>query len=332
MKLSKLLKRLLMAFPVHHVVDGEGGGGDARSDLESLIVERDGDDGGGADSGAEVEVGRGSDELDLDDPAQNVDPEAAPDPEAEDPVFEIPVGDGKTITKTQSELIAEASKYHGAEKKFAEAAAIRKDAEAKLSQVPEREKQLGVVLEHYIREHQAFLASQQPNWEALLAQDPAQYVRVRHEWEQRQQQIAQAQQVQATLNKRNADAQAANLHGRLEQAKAKIIEAIPEWTDPAKATEGAQAVGAYLAAQGIPAEMQAQMDTAEVFLIAHKAMLYDKALARQKAARDGVKTPPRVERPGSRQQAPSRNQLARANATKTFNADPSVKNLAALLE
>nr|WP_241023365.1 response regulator receiver protein [Paraburkholderia sp. Ac-20340] len=320
-----------MAFPFHHIVDGEGGGGDARSDLESLIVDRDG---GEEEGGSDPEGAAGSDpnELNLDDPSLDDNAEVVNDPDGTDPVFEIPVGDGKTITKTQSELIAEASKYHGAEKKFAEAAAIRKDAEAKLQQVPEREKQLGVVLEHYIREHQAFLASQQPNWEALLAQDPAQYVRVRHEWEQRQQQIAQAQQIQATLNKRNADADAANLHGRLEQAKAKIIEAIPEWTDPAKATEGAQAVAAYLESQGIPKEMQAQMDTAEVFLIARKAMMFDQALARQKAAREGVKQPPRVERPGSRQPAPNRNQLARANATKTFNADPSVKNLAALLE
>ncbi len=331
MKLSKLLMRLLMAFPGHHIVDGEGGGGDARSDLESLIVERDGEEDGGASGGAEIEAGAGDGELNLDDPALDGEQEID-DPSGDDPVFEIPVGDGKTITKKQSELIAEASKYHGAEKKFAEAAAIRKDAEAKLSQVPEREKQLGVVLEHYIREHQAFLVAQQPNWEALLAQDPAQYVRVRHEWEQRQQQLAQAQQVQATLNKRNADAEAANLHGRLEQAKAKIIEAIPEWTDPAKATEGAQAVATYLESQGISKEMVAQMDTAEVFLIARKAMMFDQAVARQKAAREGVKQAPRVERPGTRQQAPNRNQQARANATKTFNADPSVKNLAALLE
>lgn len=326
MNISKLLKRVLLSF-MFHVTDGDGGG----PSLEAMFEDRDGggnEDGNG--DGADDESVNG-DELVLtgDDGAGGEDEEGNGD--GQEPVFEIPVGDGKTITKTQSELIAEASKYHGANRKFEEAAAIRKDAEQKLAQVPEREKQLGTVLEHYIRESQALLASQQPNWEALLAQDPNQYVRVRHQWEQRQAQLHEAMQVKQAIDQRNAEQQAASLQGRLSEAAQKIVEAIPAWKDPAKAAEGAQAVGKYLESQGIPAAMQAQMDTAEVFLIARKAMLYDQAMAKQKAVQQGVRTAPRTERPGASQVTP-KNQLAKANAGKAFKANPTVNTLAAFFE
>lgn len=323
MNISKLLKRVLLSF-MFHVGEDDGGG----PSLEAMFEERDG--GGEQDDGQSAGAGEGGadDELDL---TGGEGAEGDGEGDGQEPVFEIPVGDGKTITKTQSELIAEASKYHGANRKFEEAAAIRKDAEAKLAQVPEREKQLGTVLEHYIRESRALMAAQQPNWEALLAQDPAQYTRVRHAWEVQQSQLRQAQETKQLLDQRNAEQQAATLRGRISEEASKIVEAIPAWKDPAKAAEGAKAVGSYLESQGIPAEMQAQMDTAAVFLIARKAMLYDQALAKQKSVQNGVKQAPRTERPGASQVTP-KNQLAKANAGKAFKANPSVNTLAAFFE
>lgn len=307
-----------------HAADGEGGGSDL--DLVSMIAERDGEaDEGGANASGNGE-GIGESELVLD-PEE---PEVDPDNET-DPVFEIPVGNGETITKTQSELIAEASKYHGANKKFEEAAAIRKEAEALKAQLPEREKQLGTVLQHYIRESQALMAAQEPNWEALLNDNPAQFQRVRYQWEQHQQKLQEARNIQAQLQQRDAEAQAVTLQGRLTEERNKLLEAIPEWKDPAKAAEGAKAVTTYLGQQGIPAEMLGAIDSAPVLLIARKAMLYDQALARQKSTQNGVKTAQRVERPGASQVTPKR-ALAKANATKAFNANPSTQTLAALLE
>lgn len=332
MKFSKLLARLLMIVPFG-IVDGDGGGGGSdRADLESMFAERDGEDDGSSDDGSGESVdGNADDELDLGDEDDGQQQNATDD----DPVFEIPVGDGKTVQKKQSELLAEASKYHGANQKFEEAAAIRKDAEAKLAQLPEREQQLGMVLQHYIQQSQA-LMPQEPNWRQILLQDQQNgtnnFQMLRLDWETRQRDLQQAMHTKQLLDQRNAEAQAVSLQGRLSEAATKIRAAIPEWTDPKKAAEGAKAVGDYLVSQGIPAEMQAQMDTAEVFLIARKAMLYDQAIAKRNATRNGTKEPPRVERPGSRQVNPPRDQMARANAGKAFKADPSVKTLAAFFE
>lgn len=326
MNISKLLKRFLLSFMFH--IDGDDGGGPS---LEAMFEARDGEGLGEGDQATAGTEGGDGEELDLTGDNADGDDQGNGEGDGQDPVFEIPVGDGKTITKTQSELIAEASKYHGANRKFEEAAAIRKDAETKLAQVPEREKQLGTVLEHYIRESQALMASQQPNWEALIAQGPQVYLQVRHQWEQRQAQLQQAMQVKQSLEQRDAEQQAVTLRGRLNEATQKIVEAIPAWKDPAKAAEGAQAVGKYLESQGIPAAVQAQMDSAEVFLIARKAMLYDQAMAKQKSVQNGVKQAPRTERPGASQVTP-KNQLAKANAGKAFKANPTVNTLAAFFE
>ncbi|MCI3206553.1 MULTISPECIES: response regulator receiver protein [Pandoraea] len=251
--------------------------------------------------------------------------------DADDPVFEIPVGGGKTIQKTQSELIAEASKYHGAEKKFEEAAAIRKDAEAKIAQIPERERQLGQVLEYYIHQSQAIMAAQQPNWDALMTQGPEVYLRARHAWEQHEAELRQAMNAKAMLDDRNSQEQTAIRQERLKQAVKEMREAIPEWQDPAKAKAGADAIGEYLTKCGIPEEMQKSIDSSAVLMIARKAMLYDQAIARQNAARNGPKVPPRVARPGGADVTP-RGQVARANANKAHKSNPTTDTLAAFFE
>ncbi|WP_321944546.1 response regulator receiver protein [Burkholderia cenocepacia] len=317
-------------------MDEELNGG-ALVDLAGAFDALDGDDehvddqlAGDSTAGGTQSPAGDDEQLDLsngDEQHQNDD-----DPDGDDPVFEVPVGDGQKVSKKLSELIADASKYHGANRKFEEAAAIRKDAEQKLAQMPEREKQLGTVLEHYIRAHESLMAEQQPNWERLLAENPTEYVRVRHMWEARQRQVLEARQVQQVLAQRNAEAEAASKRRRLDEAHTKLVQANPTWADPKKAEEGARAIDQYLESHGIAANVRANIDSAEVLLIAQKAMLYDQALARQKAAQQGGNRPvPRVARPGPARTT-TRSQQARANAEKAFAANPSEKTLASFFE
>ncbi|KVM70127.1 response regulator receiver protein [Burkholderia ubonensis] len=318
-------------------MDEELNGGamlDLAAGFESLEGDDEHDDGaraGGQGNGGAESPADEADELDLlgDGEQHQSDDENVND---EDPVFDVPVGDGKKVSKKLSELIADASKYHGANRKFEEAAAIRKDAEEKLAQMPEREKQLGTVLEHYIRAHEALMTEQQPNWERLLTENPTEYVRARHVWEARQRQLLEARQVQSVLAQRNAEAEAVSKQRRLGEAHTKLVQANPTWADPKKAEEGARAIDSYLESQGIPAGIRGNIDSAEVLLIAQKAMLYDQAIARQKAAQQGGNQPiPRVARPGPARTT-TRTQQARANAEKAFAANPSEKTLAAFFE
>ncbi len=294
---------------------------------------------------------------------ENGDPVVQVDPNAPAVALEIPVDhkvkylvNGKEVETTYGEMVANAQKYEGANQKFEEAAAIRKEYTEKTQTIHTREQQLSQVLEFYINQSQQLIQAQQPDWNKLLEENPTEYVRQRHAWDLKQAEMAQARQVQANVARQQAEHNEASRQQNVAEQYTKLKAAIPEWSDPKKAAEGAQAIDTYLKAQGIHPNVLAQVDSAEVLLVARKAMLYDQAMARAKerkaAGGQAVQTPvkqpvqgqrqqaarqqqPRVERPGAAtpaQSASSRQNLSRANATKAFNANPSVDTLAALFE
>jgi hypothetical protein len=248
--------------------------------------------------------------------------------------------EGKSVETTFGQLKANAQKYESANHRFEEAAAIRKDAESKLAILPERERQLGQVLEYYIQQSQQFMQTQQPNWAQLLEENPTEYLKQRHAWEAKQTELNQARNIQTELQRRDADARAASSQRFADEQKALLIDALPEWKDPQKAAQGARELDQYLSDQGVPPEMRAQIDTAKVVLIARKAMLYDRAIAKQAAARTaGLKKnqqqAARVERPGAGRTLPTATgkEVARLQkADKAFKQNPGVNTLAAFFE
>lgn len=260
--------------------------------------------------------------------------------------------DGEEVEYTFGDLKAGVQKAQAADKRFEEAAAIRKEYVEKSANLTTREGQLEQVLTHYIGQSQALMQAQEPNWAELIASDPQKYLTERHNWEIKQAQLNEARQIQANVARQQAEQQAASQAQRVGEERVKLQAAIPEWADPKKAAEGARALDQYLADQGVPQELRGSIDSAEVLVIARKAMLYDQAVAAAKA-RKGAKAPVvpaatqqgkpivsrpvqgRVERPGAAtaaQTAASRQNLSRANAEKTFKANPSVDTLAGFFE
>lgn len=263
--------------------------------------------------------------------------------------------DGKEVEYTFGDLKGGAQKFEAANRRFEEAAAIRKEFTEKAQGLSTREQQLGQVLEYYIGQSQNLMQAQEPNWAELLANDPQKYLTERHNWEIKQSQLQQARQVQQNVARQQAEQNAASVNQRVLEAKQKLQTAIPEWQDPKKAAEGAQAIDRYLDAQGIAPQMRAAIDSAEVLVIARKAMLYDQAVAAAKAKRGTAgaqaaqqvqqqgtqrqqvarQQQGRVERPGAAsatQTQASRQNLTKANAAKAFTANPSVDTLAGYFE
>lgn len=312
--------------------------------VKEVIVEDDGDEEELDDEGNEVDPNADADlDLELDAEGNEIQPTG----EISDETLVKLVVDGKEETKTYGQLKADAQKYAGAEKRFEEAAAIRKDAEAKLPVLTEREKQLGQVLEYYIAQSTQFMEQKQPDWEKLIAEDPQKYLATRHEWEKKQAELNQARQIKTELQRQNAEQEQASKSQRVAEERTKLLGAIPEWQDPTKAAEGAREVSKYLADAGIPAEMLSDIDHHQVLVIARKALLYDRAIAKQKAARDASangkdpvqqkqrKQQVRVERPGAATPVATvtqRSQASRQKAAQAFKAAPSVDTLASLFE
>lgn len=296
MNIFKLLNRYFGMFLFKATEDGGGAtpepqgsdGGDGEDDVMSRLVQLvDGespDDDGGNDGG-------------TDDAPQPDDPQ--PDAPVEKQ-FTIKV-DGEERTLTEAELIAEAQKSAAANKRFEEAAALRKQAEAERAPLQQERAQLKQVLDTFVPQMQALMQAEQPNWEHLLANDPHEYMRQRHVFEQRAVQLQQAQAAQAYLTQQQQNEAAQQAQVRIDEEGRKLRDALPDWKDPAKAAEGAKAITEYLTkTSGFDAAELNGINDHRLLVVADKARRYDELMKQQTQAAQKVgKLPAKVEKPGT---------------------------------
>src|SRR5262249_50277479 len=139
----------------------------------------------------------------------------------------------------------------------------------------------------------------EPDWNALATENPAEYVRQRHLFEQKQHELQQLQTAQAYLNSQR-DAELQKQREAFVQAETqKLLDAIPAWKDKAKAQADSAAVSKYLGDMGFDGDAQASIVDHRLILIANKARLYDEAVAKQKTANSAAKPVTRSERPNT---------------------------------
>lgn len=258
--------------------------------------------------------------------------------------------DGKEVKKTIGEIKVEAQKYEAANKRFEEAAEIRKRSEAVEQAANARGQQLSQVLQHYIKQSQEIMQETQPDWDRLARENPALYLQLERQHRAKQEKLQQAQNDYAMLQRQQQERDEVSAQTRVAEQVKLLQTSIPEWKDPVKAKEGAKEIDEYLAKEGIAPHMRAAIDSAEVILIVRKAIAYDRAIAKQKAARtangsqSNVATPqpqrqaarqPRTVRPGAGTAPPTQSattQRNRAQSEKAFKSDPSVDTLAGFFE
>ncbi|WP_250439874.1 hypothetical protein [Caballeronia sp. AZ1_KS37] len=276
--------------------------------------------------------------IDADEPEVNVEAEAETETDGDeadkqaddaDPILKIKV-DGKEVTVKQSELIADAQKYRSADGRFREAAEIRKQHETALAEVQNERAVLNAALTKYTDELKRITQQEEPDWNALAAENPAEYVRQKHAFDQKQRELAQLQAAQAYLQGEQAKEHAKQREQFVQAETQKLFDAIPSWKDTNKAKTESAAVSKYLSDMGFDAEAQASIVDHRLILISRKAMLYDQAVNKSKqTANTAAKPVTRNERPTTvKPQSPNK----RANAEKAFKTNPNKDTLAAFFE
>jgi hypothetical protein len=170
---------------------------------------------------------------------------------------------------------------------------------------------------------------QQINWEQLLQQNPLEFMRQKHLFEQRQAQLADVQRQQQQLQaQQQAEAQR-NLETHLKQQAETLLAKLPEWKDPEKAKAGQSAIREYLKTQGYDEQAVSNIADARAVVLAHKAMLYDQMVAKANAAEKKVATAPaKVEQPGN---GAAPNVDRRSSAYQRLSKSGSVQDGAAVL-
>jgi hypothetical protein len=243
-----------------------------------------------------------------------------PEPDAPDQTGadKIPVEiDGKVVELTKSEI---AEHYKNGlrqadyTRKTMEAAEVRKAAEAERSQALQERQHYSNQLNAIAQRLGAVLQEQsQINWQQLAESNPAEYIRQRHLFEQRQAAFQQAQAEQARVYQLQQAEQVESVRQYIAKQQQELLAKLPDWKDDKKAATAKQEIAKYLIEtvgyapeevfpqQGADGRITSlgKIDHRDI-LLAHKAMLYDQLMSKAQAATKKVeKLPPKMERPGN---------------------------------
>lgn len=214
---------------------------------------------------AETQEGHADDEAEADAETDELEEEDNDDAEEDgddDPTFEIETVNGK-MEVSLSELSDGYLRQSDYTKKTMEVAEARKEVEATKAEFSQKEQQLTQALEYW-----AVPTEREPNW-AQVAEErtPQEVFALQQQWNQRQQRKQQAAEYHQQLQAQ----QQAELRATETE---KLLEAFPEWRDPAKFSAGAEAMVKGGDNYGFSAEEMAGMVDHRMFKVLSDAMKY----------------------------------------------------------
>lgn len=189
------------------------------------------------------------------------------------------------------EVLSRYQKAEAAEKRFEEAARLRKEADELKTTIPQERQQLKQALDHFITQARAFMPA--PPDQALLDSDPVAYLKAQADYSNRIQQLRQAEAAQAHLTQQ-----------RLGEEERALLSKIPEWRDPERASREKTALRDGLHAMGFSDAFVTSMSDHRDVLAARQmvelkkqADAYQQILSKAKELKP-AKSAPKVERPG----------------------------------
>lgn len=189
------------------------------------------------------------------------------------------------------EVLSRYQKAEAAEKRFEEAARLRKEADELKTTIPQERQQLKQALDHFITQARAFMP--QPPDQALLDSDPVAYLKAQADYSNRIQQLRQAEAAQAHLQQQ-----------RMSEEEKALLAKIPEWRDPERASREKTALRDSLHALGFSDAFIGSMGDHRDVLAARQLLdlkkqadAYQQILSKAKELKP-AKAAPKVERPG----------------------------------
>lgn len=206
---------------------------------------------------------------------------------------------GKEKQVTREDLINHYQKVERAEEKFSEAAEIRRQSE-EARQVAEQQRQQYLAnqqqMEQAIQQvlfQATVFEPEEPDWQALLNEDPHEYLRQKEahakRGEVKRQLVATVQQMQRQREFELYQQQMVRLQGEKQKL---LTEFFPQWEDPAVREKDENEYLAFLREKGYgEQEIQSlQFSQAKNIALVIDAMKYNKLLAKAKAAKKGQTT------------------------------------------
>ncbi len=228
-------------------------------------------------------------------------PEQPEQPEEEPETFTVKVG-GQEQKVTRDELLAGYQRQADYSRKTMELAQQRQAAEAEFQRVAAERQHYATQLDQVAAVLQASLPPR-PSLEMRDA-DPIGYQNAKEDWEIR------VGQLQAVLSERDRAQQQQQMHMQqmqqqtLQQARAQLVEMLPEWRKPDVAKAEQPKIAEHLRAIGYADhEISAAADPRAI-VMARESMLYRQLMASRPAVQNKLATAPRMVKPGAAGPAP----------------------------
>lgn len=247
------------------------------------------------DRDADAQEGEGE-QLGLEDLAQYLKIEADRlDVDDEGNVYLKTKVDGEEGRATLQDLIKSYQLEGHLNKQNMEVAEQRKALQAKMAEAEQQAQSRLQQLEHLTQAaYQEMMGEYNAiNWQQLREDDPSEFAAKQLEFQQRQQRINQmAQQVQGQRQQSEQVSTEAQ-RAKLAEEGAKLLQAIPEWSDSAVAQREKSELRQWMLSTGMePQSVDAISDHREVVLL-RKAMLYDRLQSSKPAISKKVKAAPK---------------------------------------
>jgi len=180
----------------------------------------------------------------------------------------------------------------------------QQDYTAKTMAIAEREKELAARTQKYdgylsqsetlIRAMHSDLQAEfaSVNWAQLAETDPAEYVRQSQRKAAKEERIRAALQQHSQLQQAKDADTAETTSKRIEQERKNLIDKLPEWKDTAKASREIAEVRSFMADAGYTADEIDNLTDHRDVILARKAMLYDRLMAKVPKAKPAPAAPP----------------------------------------
>jgi hypothetical protein len=206
--------------------------------------------------------------------------------------------DGKDVVVDEGELLKGYSRQQDYTRKTMELSAQRQQIDQAGAQMQNERAQYQNQL-NQLTDALGEQLSKTPDWESLLENDPVEYLKQQHLFQQRQAAYQGARQEQARNEQQTQAQNAYAMQQMLANESEQLLANLPSWSDAAKASGEKTAIAKHLVERGYTKEQVAQLTDHKTVILAREAMLYRQMIAKAKETVKAVdKLPPRMEKPG----------------------------------
>lgn len=258
----------------------------------------------------------GDDQEGADDDAPDDGDDSAPEP-----LYTVKI-DGKEKQVNLKELVAGYQRGKDYANKTGQLAEERRLIEQIRAEANQKRDLLAAQLTSF----EAILTQEDPDLQKLKATDPSRYLIIKSEREEALKRV----QIEQQKLQAQREAEMRTLMGRrVQEERERVLEKIPAWRDPKRATEEARAIATYAKGLGFTEQEIAGLSDHRALIALRKAWLYDKG--RDLKGKKAQTTTPSLP-PGKTQSKGELNGRKRDHAMERLKREGSVQaGVAALL-